>query len=86
MDNTMRIAIPWKPGMTVMLKDGRSELDKSVVRFLAEQGVGLERIAGGFVVGPRTLPYTTIPKPESIQKEPFKLWKGLGPNTNRKEH
>jgi len=23
MDNTMRIAIPWKPGMTVMLKDGR---------------------------------------------------------------
>jgi len=44
------------------------------------------RIAGGFVVCPRTLPYTTIPKPESIQKEPFKLWKGLGPNANRKEH
>lgn len=45
MDNTMRITIPWKPGMTVMLKDGRYELDESVVRFLAEHGVGLERIA-----------------------------------------
>lgn len=67
-------------------KDGRYELDESVVRFLAEHGVGLERIAGGFMVAPRTLPYTTRPKPESIQKEPFKLWKGLGPNTNRKEH
>lgn len=61
MDNTMRITIPWKPGMAVMLKDG-------------------------FLVNPSTLPYTTTPKPESIQKEPFKLWKGLGPNTNRKEH
>lgn len=40
----------------------------------------------GFLVNPSTLPYTTTPKPESIQKEPFKLWKGLGPNTNRKEH
>ena len=86
MDNTMRITIPWKPGMTVMLKDGRYELDESVVRFLAEHGIGLERIAGGFVVAPRALPYTTTPRPESIQKEPFKLWKGLGPNTNRKEH
>lgn len=66
MDNTMRITIPWKPGMAVMLKDGRSMPDESVA--------------------PRTLPYTTRPKPESIQKEPFKLWKGLGPNTNRKEH
>lgn len=40
---------------------------------------------GGFLVGPSTLPYTTTPKTESIQKEPFKLWKGLGPDTNRKE-
>lgn len=86
MDNTIQITIPWKPGMAVMLKDGRSEPDESVVQFLTEQGVGLERIAGGFVVGPHTLPYTTRPKPEPIQKEPFKLWKGLGPNTNRKEH
>lgn len=51
-----------------------------------ERGVSLERIAGGYMVTPRTLPYTTTPKPEPIQKEPFKLWKGLGPNTNRKEH
>ena len=51
-DNAMRIAVPWKPGMTVMLK-------------------------GGFQVGPRTLPYTTTPSPDTIQKEPFKLWKGL---------
>lgn len=86
MDNALRITIPRKPGMTVMLKDGRSEPDESVVQFLAEHDVGLERIAGDFVVGPRTLPYTTRPKPESVQKEPFKLWKGLGPNTNRKEH
>ena len=84
MGNAMRIAIPWKPGMTVMLKDGRSEPDESAVQFLAEHGVELERIAGGFLVAPNTLPYTT-PKPEPIQKEPFKLWKGLGPNTNRKE-
>lgn len=49
-------------------------------------GVGLERIEGGFLLGRSTLPYTTKPKPESIRKEPFKLWKGLGPNTNRKEH
>lgn len=42
--------------------------------------------ADGFMVAPRTLPYTTTPRPESIQKEPFKLWKELGPNTNRKEH
>lgn len=76
MDNTMRITIPWKPGMAVMLKDGRSVPD----------GVSLERIEGGYVMTPRTLPYTTTPKPESIQKEPFKLWKGLGPNINRKEH
>ena len=86
MDNTMRITIPWKPGMAVMLKDGHSEPDESVVRFLAEQGVGLERIPGGFIIARSTLPYTTTPRPESIQKEPFKLWKGLGPNTNRKEH
>lgn len=50
MDNTMRIAIPWKPGMTVMLKDGRSEPDEIAVQFLAEHDVGLERIAGGFVL------------------------------------
>lgn len=86
MDNTMQITIPWRPGMAVMLKDGRSGPDDSVVDYLADRGVGLERIEGGFVVAPRTLPYTTTPKPESIQKEPFKLWKGLGPNTNRKEH
>ena len=86
MDNVMRIAIPWKPGMTVMLKDGHSEPDESAVQFLTEHGVSLERIEGGFVVAPSTLPYTTRPRPESIQKEPFKLWKGLGPNTNRKEH
>ena len=72
--------------MAVMLKDGRSMPDDSVVDYLAERGVGLERIEGGYVMTPRTLPYTTTPKPESIQKEPFKLWKGLGPNTNRKEH
>lgn len=54
MDNTMRITIPWKPGMTVMLKDGHSVPDESVVRFLAEHGVGLDRIAGGFVVAPNT--------------------------------
>ena len=86
MDNTIRITIPWKPGMAVMLKDGYSEPDESVVQFLAKNGVSLEQIEGGFVVAPRTLPYTTSPKPESIQKEPFKLWKGLGPNTNQKEH
>lgn len=86
MDNAMRITIPWKPGMTVMLKDGRSEPDESAIQFLTEHGVGLERIEGGFLLGRSTLPYTTTPKPESIQKEPFKLWKGLGPNTNRKEH
>lgn len=85
MDNTMKITIPWKPGMTVMLKDGRYVPD-GVIDYLAEQGVSLERIEGGFVVAPSTLPYTTRPRPESIQKEPFKLWKGLGPNTNRKEH
>lgn len=50
MENTMRITIPWKPGMTVMLKDGRSEPDEIAVQFLAEHGVGLERIAGGFVL------------------------------------
>ena len=33
-----------------------------------------------------TIPYTTRPRPESIQKEPFKLRKGLGPDTDRKEH
>ena len=86
MDNTMKITIPWKPGMTIMLKDGRSEPDESAIQFLAEHGVGLERIEGGFLLGRSTLPYTTKPKPESIQKEPFKLWKGLGPDTNRKEH
>lgn len=85
MDNTMRITIPWRPGMAVMLKDGRHVPD-GVIDYLAEQGIGLERIAGGFMVAPRTLPYTTTPRPESIQKEPFKLWKGLGPNTDRKEH
>lgn len=71
--------------MAVMLKDGRSVPD-GVVDYLAERGVNLERIEGGYVMTPRTLPYTTTPKPESIQKEPFKLWKGLGPNTNRKEY
>lgn len=50
MDNTMRITIPWKPGMTVMLNDGCSEPDEIAVQFLAEHGVGLERIAGGFVL------------------------------------
>lgn len=50
MDNAMRITIPWKPGMAVMLKDGRSEPDEIAVQFLAEHGVGLERIAGGFVL------------------------------------
>lgn len=85
MDNTMRITIPWKPGMAVMLKDGRSMPD-GVADYLAERGVNLERIEGGYVMTPRTLPYTTTPKPDSIQKEPFKLWKGLGPDTNRKEH
>ena len=54
MDNTMRITIPWKPGMTVMLKDSRSEPDESAVQFLAEHGVGLERIPGGFVITPNT--------------------------------
>lgn len=54
MDNTMQIMIPWKPGMTVMLKDGRSMPDESVVQFLAENGVSLERIEGGFVVAPNT--------------------------------
>lgn len=86
MDNTMRITIPWKPGMTVMLKDGRYVPDDTVVDYLTKNGIKLERIEGGFVVAPSTLPYTTRPRPESIQKEPFKLWKGLGPNTNRKEH
>lgn len=50
MDNTMRITIPWKPGMVVMLKDDRSMPGEGVVQFLAEHGVGLERIAGGFVL------------------------------------
>lgn len=50
MDNTIQITIPWKPGMTVMLKDGRSEPDEIAVKFLAEHGVGLERIAGSFVL------------------------------------
>lgn len=59
MDNTMKITIPWKPGMTVMLKDGRSEPDESAIQFLAEHGVGLERIEGGFLLGRSTLPYTT---------------------------
>lgn len=54
MDNTMQITIPWKPGMTVMLKDGRSEPDKSSVDFLAELGIKLEYIEGGFVVAPNT--------------------------------
>lgn len=44
MDNTMRITIPWKPGMAVMLKDGRHVPD-GVIDYLAEQGVSLERIA-----------------------------------------
>ena len=52
MDNTIRIAIPWKPGMTVMLKDGRSEPDEIAVQFLAEHDVRLERIAGGFILRP----------------------------------
>lgn len=41
MDNTMKITIPWKPGMTVMLKDGRYVPD-GVIDYLAEQGVSLE--------------------------------------------
>lgn len=54
MDNTMRITIPWKPGMTVMLKDGRSMPDKRAVDFLAELGIKLEYIEGGYAVGERT--------------------------------
>ena len=50
----MRITIPWKPGMAVMLKDGRFMPDESVVQFLAEHGVGLERIPGAFIVTPNT--------------------------------
>ena len=61
-------------------------LNKGVIGLAGADGVNLERIEGGYVMTPRTLPYTTTPKPEPIQKEPFKLWKGLGPNTNRKEH
>lgn len=53
MDNTMRITIPWKPGMAVMLKDGRHVPD-DVIDYLAENGVGLERIPGGFVIAPNT--------------------------------
>ena len=53
MDNTMRITIPWKPGMVVMLKDGRYVPD-GVIDYLAEQGVGLERISGGFIIAPNT--------------------------------
>ena len=48
MDNTMRITIPWRPGMAVMLKDGRSVPDESVVDYLAENGVNLERIEDGY--------------------------------------
>ena len=40
--------------MAVMLKDGRSEPDESVVQFLAENGVRLERIPGGFIVASNT--------------------------------
>ena len=40
MDNTMRITIPWRPGMAVMLKDGRSVPD-GVADYLAENGVSL---------------------------------------------
>lgn len=54
MDNTMWITIPWKPGMAVMLKDGRSEPDKSTIDFLAEHGVSLELIEGGFVLRQNT--------------------------------
>lgn len=54
MDNTIRIAIPWKAGMTVMLKDGHSEPDEIAVQFLAEHDVGLERIAGGFILRPNS--------------------------------
>lgn len=50
----MRITIPWKPGMIVMLKDGRSMPDKSVIDFLAERGVILERIEGGFILRQNT--------------------------------
>ena len=50
----MQITIPWKPGMIVMLKDGRSEPDKSIIDFLVEHGVGLERIEGGFVLRQNT--------------------------------
>lgn len=34
----MQITIPWKPGMTVMLKDGRSEPDKSGQHVLIDGG------------------------------------------------
>ena len=54
MGNTMRITIPWKPGMAVMLKDGRSMPDESIIDYLAENGINLERIEGGFVVAPNT--------------------------------
>ena len=72
--------------MVVMLKDGRSMPDDAVIDYLAESGINLERIEGGYTLSSRTVPYTTTPKPESIQKEPFKLWKGLGSSSNRKEH
>ena len=54
MDNAMRITIPWKSGMTAMLKDGCSEPDKSAIDFLAKHGIKLEYIEGGFVVSPNT--------------------------------
>lgn len=79
MDNTMKITIPWKPGMAVTCPTASSTTSRSRESALSES-----RAASWSP--PRTLPYTTKPKPESIQKEPFKLWKELGPNTNRKEH
>ena len=49
----MRITIPWKPGMAVMLEDGRYVPD-GVIDYLAERGVDLERIPGGFIIAPNT--------------------------------
>lgn len=46
--------------MTVMLKDGRYVPD-GVIDYLAEQGVSLERIAGGFMVA-RVLSHTPQPR------------------------
>lgn len=44
MDNTMRITIPWKPGMAVMLKDGRYVPD-GVIDYLADSLEDLKHLA-----------------------------------------